>query len=330
VDLLLPTAGEHLAVWSARRWVTDLVHEAAGAEVAPVGRPTVFIEIEASRSPFPTAGFDVLGRGAWHRAGEVVVRDACTSGFDLRLNVEDDGPHFAFRFRPPRPTRLANAAMRSRFVLLVRAVLAQYPALWWAGVRRRAPLHAGGVRIEEANVLLAGPGGVGKTSLLVLELAAGGAATADNMVVSDGATLWGLAEPLRFDGGGGRRMPHGRGEAELSGRLPSLTPDRAVLLRRGSAPEPSVRASSEGSLARALVAGTYMAGELRRYWGLAATLALGSGHGQPHPAVAEVAAQLAGRLPSVEVMLACRPGWRLSELLAQASLAETRPCRSAS
>jgi hypothetical protein len=58
-----------------------------------------------------------------------------------------------------------------------------------------------------------------------------------------------------------------------------------------------------------------MAGELRRYWAFAGTLALGTGLGPPHPPVAEVAAALAHRLPAVEITLAARPTGDPVELL---------------
>ena len=56
------------------------------------------------------------------------------------------------------------------------------------------------------------PSGVGRSTLL-LASSGGSRATADNLAVGDGTTVWGLVEPVRVEGGGGRRMPHGRHEA---------------------------------------------------------------------------------------------------------------------
>ena len=53
--------------------------------------------------------------------------------------------------------------------------------------------------------------------------------------------------------------------------------------------------------ARALVAGTYAAGELRRYWAYAATLALATGRGPAHPPIDAIARALAERVPCVRV-----------------------------
>jgi hypothetical protein len=64
-----------------------------------------------------------------------------------------------------------------------------------------------------------------------------------------------------------------------------------------------------------MVASTYAAGELRRYWGFAAVLALGTGAGPPHPSVDTVAAGFANRLPCLSVTLPGARGERLSHLL---------------
>jgi hypothetical protein len=70
---------------------------------------------------------------------------------------------------------------------------------------------------------------------------------------------------------------------------------------------------------RALVAGTYAAGELRRYWSLVATLALATGRGPAHPGVEHVAAELTARLPCYQLDLgrAPVPGADLATLLAE-------------
>jgi hypothetical protein len=142
------------------------------------------------------------------------------------------------------------------------------------------------------------------------------------MCTSDGYQAWGLVEPLRVEvgsglprGSGGRRMPHGRRETRWPGRVASLAPDGLVVLRRGTGDSPVVRPLDAEQAARVLVTGTYMAGELRRYWQFASTLALGTGVGSAHAAVEAVAERLTGRLPCWEVVLARTPGARLATLL---------------
>jgi hypothetical protein len=128
--------------------------------------------------------------------------------------------------------------------------------------------------------------------------------------------VWGLVEPLRVEGGAGRRMSFGRSEAPLPGRVKALVPDRVIVVRRGGGESAELRTCPPDMAARALVAGTYMAGELRRYWGLAATLAAGTGLGPAHPPVEGVAHELCHRLPCAELLLPRKPGGtRLADAL---------------
>jgi hypothetical protein len=276
----------------------------------------VRVRVEAGHEPFDTRGWRPLARGVLGDGRSLVLRNLLSTGFDLRLDMEEGTPLFAFRWRPAARERAMAMALRSRFHLLARSALLRYPALWWAGTRGRAPLHASACTVGGAGVaLLAGPGGVGKSTLVAKELAAGGHATSDNLCVADGATAWGVVEPLRVEGGGGRRMPHGRRETAMPGRAPALAPDRIVVLERGAEATASVRPCDPQAAVRSLVTGTYMAQELRRYWAFAATLAAGTGIGPPHPPIAEVAASFADRLPATLVTLPSRPGPGLRELL---------------
>jgi hypothetical protein len=183
-----------------------------------------------------------------------------------------------------------------------------------------APLHVSVVEIDGVGVLLAGPGGVGKSSLVSRELAAGGRATCDNLAASDGTIAHGVAEPLRLPAeltgtSGGRKTFHGRRELGWDSRLRSLRPSMIVVLRRGAQADPVVRPISERQAARAIVAGTYSAGELRRFWAIASVVSLATNCGPVHPPVEEVATTLAARLPSVELQLGAQPGAGLAELL---------------
>jgi hypothetical protein len=144
--------------------------------------------------------------------------------------------------------------------------------------------------------MLAGPGGVGKSTLILAELGQGGTATSDNLTVSDGTAVHGVVEPGKIEGGSGARRPYGRRETRLDGRSDVLFPDELWVVRR-TGQTPSLLPLDAPAAARELIAGTYMAGELRRYWGFAAALALGTGQGPAHPPIAQVATSLAERLP---------------------------------
>jgi hypothetical protein len=92
-------------------------------------------------------------------------------------------------------------------------------------------------------------------------------------------------------------------------------PDIIVSLRRGEDSVAVVKPCDPATAARSLITGTFIAGELRRYWSFAATLTAATGLGPAQAPVEEIAEHLAARLPAVEIVLPNRPGLRLSELL---------------
>ena len=322
MQAVLHTAGERVELACAVPWIAGVLTEgAAGQLMADDGTPPdVRVTVERDSAAFDVTGWRVLTRDAWCRPGQVIVRDACSSGLDLRVTAGEPTIEVAARWRPSGKGRAAAAVLRSRARLLLRAVLLQYPALWRSQQRGRAPLHASVCGLGSAAgqpVLLAGPGGVGKSTLVHGELLSGAISTCDNLCVSDGQDAWGVVEPLRLPAGAhdgtGRRMPHGRREAAWPRRADKMTPARLVVLARGG--NPGAAACDPAPAARSLVAGTYMAGELRRYWAFAATLALGTGLGGIHPPVQEIADTLSTRLPCLQVTLGDRPGAPLRELL---------------
>ena len=314
---MLRTAGERLSIESEPSWVTELLSEGAGGELGAGNgvEPSVRVVVESDRRGFDTDGWEVLTRGAWRREGELVMTNACTAGFDLHVRWTSERTDFTFRWRPPARDRAAARVLRSRFHLLARALLIQYPALWCAGRRLRVPLHASAFTAGFATPLLVAASGVGRSTLLLEECRSGARATGDNLAVGDGTTLWGLVEPLRGEGAGGRRMPHGRTETPMPDRASALMPDRVVVLQRGSGDGPRLGPCRPEVAARSLVTATYMAGELRRYWSFAATLSAGSGAGPAHPPVADVASRFVSGLPCHVLALGRRPGERLSALL---------------
>jgi hypothetical protein len=88
-----------------------------------------------------------------------------------------------------------------------------------------------------------------------------------------------------------------------------------VVLSRGDAPHATVRPTTPAAACREIVAGTFAAGELRRFWPLAASLCLSTDRGPAVPPVELVAARLVGDLPCVEVRLGRVPGDPLRALL---------------
>jgi hypothetical protein len=322
---LLATGGEVVGLDSELPWVDARLLEAAdgmaltGQDLDRGPTPTMQVVVEESHEPFDTGGWAQLSRDAWARDGQVVVRDVVTSGFDLWLQGPDavglDAiPEFTFRWRPSARTRVAAVLLRGRDRLLVRAALLQYPTLWVASCRGRAPVHASCITGHTAGpALLAGPSGVGKTTLVEAETERGGWAATDNLGVSDGSTVWGVVEPMRSEAGHGKAAPHGRREGRLPRRARALRPTTVVALRRG--PVTAVDELEPADAARTLVAATYAAGELRRYWPLHALLALGTGTGPAHPPVQQVADSVAHRSACHSVQLDHVRGVCLGDLL---------------
>lgn len=315
----MTTAGERVGVDCAVPRLLALLAAGTGGELAGTAAtdPAVHLTVQASSRPFSRDGCTLIGRGVWANPHSVLIADACSSGFDLRVEPRGSIALVTARYRPRPATRSANVLLASRFRLLATQTLLHYPALWWASLRGRVPLHVSVTSGPGGVTMIAGPGGVGKSTLLAAGLPQGEIATADNVCACDGHTAYGLAEPLRVPGGAsGPAAPHGRTEVPLAGRVPALDPDRLVVLRRATAgEEPGVRPLPAAEAARELVAGTYMAGELRRFWPFAATLALATGLGPAHPDVGGVAAALAGRLPCLEVRVAAGSVTPIGELL---------------
>ena len=316
------TAGELVVVDCPLPWLMRLLTDGTGGELSEATDEgaTVHLQIERTRQPFDHDGWAMVGRGSWASPPSALLTDACSSGFDLRIEPRGEILRVTARYRPAARTRAANVLLPTRFKLLATQTLLHYPALWWASVRGRVPLHVSVTAGAASVTMIAGPGGVGKSTLLSAGLKHGEIATADNVCACDGRRAYGLAEPLRVTAGTRRPSAmHGRIELPLPGRVASLDPDRLVVLSQLTAGRSDrVGPLSPAEATRALVAGTYMAGELRRFWSFAATLALATGIGPAHPDISGVAAVIAGRLPCLEVSVAHGPPRRLGQLVSAA------------
>jgi hypothetical protein len=324
------TAGNLVEVGGDDEQLVDAVVGATGAPWATGGtpHPDVRLVVEGRRTPFPTVGGRVVARNVHlTRGGAVVVQSAGGSGFTQQFTLDGDRLEVRTRWCPSVKERTARTALPARFGALRAQVLLHHPALYWASVSGRAPVHASVLDIDGTVVLLAGPGGVGKSTLVAGELALGARATCDNLAVSDGVDAFGVAEPLRLEPGhgpvatsGGPRAAHGRREVRWpGGRVDTLRPDVVVVISRGTDLRPVVRRASATLALRHLVAGTYAAGELQRLWPLCAALALATGRGPATPDVVGACTRLAESLPCVELRLGTRldggPGPTLRELL---------------
>lgn len=319
----LQTAGECLRIECELDWVEKHLTQGTAAEMSvdDARVPTVRLIVERSSAPFDVRSADRVTRGVWQAGGAVVMEDACSSGFMLHCRPEGDVLLVRARWVPPTRTRAAAVLLRQRSSLLVRAVLLQYPVLWWSVVHGSAPLHVSALDLGTSVPLLVGPGGVGKSTLVESELAASHHATCDNLAVTDGRLVHGLVEPRRILGGTGHRTSHGRREADMPARVAFVQPDRVIAVSLSETLlEAALHPVDADVACRALVTGTYMAGELRRFWPFAAALSSGTGCGPAAPPVQEMAKRLTDELPCFSLTLSRRFGARLAELLADCAV----------
>jgi hypothetical protein len=310
---VLQTAGEVVEVDASGSWATEVVRDlpprVPGLHDEP---PTIRV-----RDGWPEQRLTrgrLMGRGVTATDGAVALTSACSSGVDLDVRATDDVVSVLADRRPTFREATLHRVLADRARLLTADVLLHYPAIWRSGWRGRAPLHAGALVVGGLGVLVVGASGVGKSTLALAEVGSGATFVSDNLVVSDGYSAWGLLEPVRAAAGDGARTTHGRRLVEVPPRRLATQVDLVVVLRREGS---SVRAReiAPDVAARELTASTYAAGELRRYWGFAATLAAGTGRGPVHPPVDSVAQQLCSTAPCLELDLGDRPGAHLSHVV---------------
>lgn len=274
-------------------------------------------DLRDDRSERLPDGRCLLTRGAWRRGSAVLMDDVAGSGLRLEITPSETVLRVRAWAHPTWRHRGLGLLAPDRRVLLHRAALIQYPALWWAGVKGLVPMHVSAARVAGEGVVLAGPGGVGKSTLLSTAEAPEDVAVSDNLCAVGGGLVHGLLEPTRGSSGTGRRMPHGRRESPWSARLDSIAPQHVLVLRRGSGDEVAVQPIGPAATVRELTAGTYAAGELRRYWAFAATLALATGLGPAHPPVERLAEALAAVTECSEVVLPRHPGVTLRDIMSR-------------
>jgi hypothetical protein len=315
------SSGSALVRIEARtRRFSDTLLAAAGTPdvLGSPGRPDVIL-VEGRTGDRRTSGAPVT-RGVTREAdGAVVFSSAGGSGYRQRWQLSDHVVRVESTWAPSVKESLVARALPSRFRALRGQVLLHHPVLWQASLHGLVPMHVSAVAVAGTVVVLAGPGGVGKTSLVTREIAAGAHAACDNLAVTDGKVVYGVREPLRVPAGlldaVGPRALHGRRELPWHPTGSALRPDVIVVVRR-DAPTPRIRELTPAAAHVALVAGTMAAGELMRYWPTAASLALATGAGPAFPRLDAVARELVNSCPCYELQLGQSGGGSLGELVA--------------
>jgi hypothetical protein len=235
------------------------------------------------------------GRLVWLRVDEVR---------DLHLRFAWDGESLTIRGdyyhrlskdrRADRLRRLVyrrqmDSFRRKRFTRLL-YYLVYYPLFWWLEhVRDTHPLHAAAVDTPAGGILLAGPSGVGKSTLTMgLGTSPEARILSDTFVAHRGTELWAVPEPMLLDrwsiewlGDAGAALagvehPYALGRGGYSipaARFTERSEAALILLPRRAAEHFVRRVDGEVALAR-IDAYDDIVNDLRRYRPLAAVLEL--------------------------------------------------------
>ncbi len=176
---------------------------------------------------------------------------------------------------------------RRRFTTLL-YYLVYYPCWWWLEqTYGMHPIHAAGVRVGDAVILLAGASGVGKSTLAVALAGLPGAhLLSDSFVLHSGSDVWPVREPILLDEWS--RGWLGEAAAELEAVDTQYCLDRGgyqlpagrwaeggraqVLVFPRRAPTASLRRLSAEEAHHRLSAANLIVNDLRRYWAFAAVL----------------------------------------------------------
>jgi hypothetical protein len=173
----------------------DLVAEGSWLTPASAG--------EARRPAFPVAGLDAYGKRMHIGSDQLVWTDTCRDK-NLQLRFRRDGERTAFDVAyhfQPSPKKLAKYSDyegKKYFDLIQYLVF--FPIAWHLRRTRGWELiHASAVADGPGAVLIAGPGGAGKsTTCLALVAHAGMRLLTENLVFCDGEYVYPVAEPIRL------------------------------------------------------------------------------------------------------------------------------------
>ncbi|GIW39876.1 MAG: hypothetical protein KatS3mg076_0453 [Candidatus Binatia bacterium] len=236
------------------------------------------------------------GRAYWFRVDDLrdlhLVFDWDGSTIELRGDYYHRLSKVAWKDRLRRLWNLRDLERRRRrrFTTLL-YYLVFYPVFWTLEHEGTAhPVHAAAVDVGGRTLLLAGPSGVGKSTLcvaLVSEL--GGRFLGDTFVLTDGRSVLAVPEPVLLDGWSQRWLGERLGllervpsHAYVLGRDGFLFPSRALtgggkaaaLVFPRRAPERFVRPVSSREAASRIFASNDLVNDLRRYRAFAAVLEL--------------------------------------------------------
>ncbi|RMG64755.1 MAG: hypothetical protein D6715_09215, partial [Calditrichaeota bacterium] len=147
-------------------------------------------------NPFPSNGeLNVIGKRMQGDAGQLIwLNTVRKKGLQLRFAREDDRLFFqvAYTFDDKKKKGVEAQDYRYKKFFSLMSYLVYYPISWYLeSTRGWAVVHASALRGENGAVLIAGLGGVGKTTTCVaLMKEAGMALLSENLVYTDGVLVY--------------------------------------------------------------------------------------------------------------------------------------------
>lgn len=230
------------------------------------------------------------GRVNWFRIDDFRNLHLQAEWDGARLRVQGDYYFYlsreAIRDRMKRwLTRDLELQRAKRFTTLL-YYLAYYPIFWcaetWHGFH---PIHAAGAVTDAGAIVLAGPSGVGKSTLAIALAASGARLLSETFLLQRGDTARPVREPILLDawsrtwlGDGMRHCEPLRGgfvfERDGFHYLDQLADEArvALIVLPIRAPHPHVRALTAEEAHQRISAANQLVKDLRRYWAFAAAL----------------------------------------------------------
>ena len=219
--------------------LVDYVREHLGGEVGPATTPfagadldvrCLWSEGELDDEPgsavllsecAPVAPLERIGKRMLGNADDLLWLDPQRMlGLQLRVRRRERGWEFivAYRYHPGAKHRHDAREYEYKKFFSLMSYLVHYPVFWHLErTRGFALIHAASLGTGMGAVMVGGLGGVGKTTLsLALSRQPGFTLGAENLSLTDGATVLPVHEPLRLD-------PR---SLELLGEMRGLTPMR--------------------------------------------------------------------------------------------------------
>jgi hypothetical protein len=177
----------------------------------PAPNPDLLVRCSWSRgawdpeaNPFHPAGaLNVVGKRMLGNADELIWLDTSRKkGLKLRFQLEPGRLVFDVHYRfDPKSDKQAVPEYEYKGYFSLLSYLVYYPLFWYLEqFRGWTAMHASALAWQQRGVVIAGVGGVGKTTTCVALMELGGMELiSENLILTDGERIYQCLEPIRLD-----------------------------------------------------------------------------------------------------------------------------------